>query len=444
MKNLALALLLLLACKSSSIGGGPPGPGDSTGGTGGEVGGAGGGAGGGASPDAATLASDAATMPVLDGPADLTGGDQGADGAPDGRAGQDSSAGGAPDGGAGQDSSAGDAAALPAGRAGVYVASLEAKIHALQLDLVTGALTYLGSVPAERPTGSLAIHPNRRYLYAPSNDGQLHAGIDTYAISATDGSLTRLGFQSTSGNTYAWVHRSGKWLFLGGYQDFIDVRPIGGDGRPGDDVYKQFAAQATTIADDGVSGRFLFATSDRQRDLMQFVFDEATGQLTPNKPATVPPSTARVVFHPPTGSAFRQYGDRITSDHYDTGTGLLTQVGGTNLPTGSLDGNAYLAVHPSKPLLYITANRGLAIFAIESNGQLGKMLLDPNTHQLEIGKQLQERQFAIDPSGQFLVAPGGYSSFVRAYRLDAAGMPGQKTEIAVGGPNVRAAITLVP
>src|ERR1700677_4555176 len=97
----------------------------------------------------------------------------------------------------------GDASTAPKMRVyvGTYTGPKSKGIYLLEFDPATGSLTPKG-VAAETPSPSfLAIHPNRKFLYAANEvgnfGGKSGGGVSAFAIDPRTGSLTPLNRQSS-------------------------------------------------------------------------------------------------------------------------------------------------------------------------------------------------------------------------------------------------------
>lgn len=208
--------------------------------------------------------------------------------------------GGTPDAGGG-----GDIPPLM-GTAYVYAGTYEggSTMTIFTMDLKTGALTKKGNSTAGGGSADyLAIHPSGKFLIA-SNETHSGGTVTSMSIGA-DGTLTKLNDAAAGGNGPAamTVSKDGKWAFSAGYDDGkVGAVPIGEDGKLGTPAPSvQAGAEAHYIVDDGVTGKFVFACSKGAGHVSQYKFDQATGKLTPNSPASVSVSSARHMAFNPNG-----------------------------------------------------------------------------------------------------------------------------------------------
>src|SRR5437660_4668770 len=86
---------------------------------------------------------------------------------------------------------------------GTYTGPKSQGIYAYRLDLASGALTSLGMAAESQSPSFLAIHPNRRFLYAVSEvdsfAGKKGGAVSAFAVQPETGKLTFLNQQSSGG-----------------------------------------------------------------------------------------------------------------------------------------------------------------------------------------------------------------------------------------------------
>src|SRR6266567_2439245 len=91
-------------------------------------------------------------------------------------------------------------------------------IYLVRMDRRSGELLKVGSVDAGPKPSFLAIHPNRRVLYAV-NELEQTGAVSAFAIESGTGALTRLNEQPSGGGApcYVSVDRSGRALLVATY-----------------------------------------------------------------------------------------------------------------------------------------------------------------------------------------------------------------------------------
>jgi 6-phosphogluconolactonase len=327
------------------------------------------------------------------------------------------------------------------GKAFVYVGSdTSATIRIFELNLQTGALTARGMATAGPAPDYLAIHPSRKYLYALSevNPGRIHA----FSIDPDTGALTALNNVGSGGDgpAHLSVHSSGKWVLAANYDSgHAGVIPIMPDGRLGNPVTPVVRAggPAHMIIDDGVEGKFVFVASKMDDRTVMFRFDEATGALTPNSPASVPNNgpARHMTFDRTRKFAYvlteSMAGGRTIWQHrYDSTTGLLNDA--TSIPVGTTGNGAHILAHPKRDFVYASLRAStidVGVFRIGADGRLqAQPALNDNIDS--------PWDFDIDPSGQYMVVGEHSGAFVRVYRINqdtgALTRVGGNTAVAMG------------
>ena len=314
-------------------------------------------------------------------------------------------------------------------------------IYAARFDSQTGGLTPPELVAeAVHPT-FLAVHPNRRFLYAvqevATGTGKSSPAVAAYAIEAATGQLTWLNTESSggAGPCHLVVDRSGKNVLVANYGGgSLSNLPIGADGRLGPatacvqhngasvNPQRQTAPHAHGITLD-VANQFAVCADLGLDQLLCYRFDSAQGTLTPNDPPTtvVRPGAGprHFVFHPSGryGYVINELVPTITAFAYDATHGTLAEVQTVTTIPANFAGKNYpaeIGVHPNGKFLY-GSNRGhdsLAVFAIDlPTGQLTWL-----EQAATLGKT--PRNFAIDPTGRFLLVANQGSDTVVVFRLD--------------------------
>src|SRR5438067_5536188 len=121
---------------------------------------------------------------------------------------------------------------------GTYTAGTRSGgIYLLRMDRRSGQLQRIGSVDAGANPSFLAIHPNRRVLYAVNElekyQGRPTGAVSAFAIAGDTGALTRLNEQPSEGGApcYVSVDRSGRVVLVANYVGgSIAVLPVQANG----------------------------------------------------------------------------------------------------------------------------------------------------------------------------------------------------------------------
>jgi 6-phosphogluconolactonase len=306
-------------------------------------------------------------------------------------------------------------------------------------------------VAETRRPSFLALHPNRRYLYAvaDSNGG----AVSAFRIDSRTGLLTLLNTVSSkgAGPCYVQVDHAGKNVLVANYSGgSVAVLPIEEDGRLREAI--SFAQHSGTVADLKRQGgprahsfnpspdnRFAVAADLGLDELLVYRFDAAAGTIAPNEPPRVklaPRSGPRhFAFHPSGKYAYaiNEISCTVTAFDYDAKAGVLTEIQTVStLPkdvkvTDALS-TAEVQVHPSGRFLY-GSNRvhdSIAVFSIAANGSLTLLENVPTQGKIP-------RNFGIDPTGSFLLAANQDSNNLVVFRIDSKTgrltPTGQKVEV---------------
>lgn len=340
---------------------------------------------------------------------------------------------------------------------GTYTSKASKGVYVGRLDLATGGLILEGVAGETKNPSFLALHPNRRFLYAVGEisdfAGKRSGAVSAFGIEPGSGRLQLLNQQSSGGTgpCHLVVDRSGHSVLVANYGGgSVSVLPIRDDGSLGPatafvqhqgssvDPRRQQGPHAHSINLDP-GNRFAFVADLGLDKIMVYRFDAAAGTLAPNDPAwaSVAPGSGprHFAFHPNGQFAYviNEMKSTLTAFRYDASRGVLDEVQTvSSLPAGPVEGNstAEVQVHPSGKFVY-GSNRGhdsIAVFAVDATtGQLTLV-----EHESTQGKM--PRNFGIDPTGQFLLACNQGSDTIVGFRIDqqtgALTPTGQKLDVS--------------
>ena len=335
---------------------------------------------------------------------------------------------------------------------GTYTGAKSQGIYLARLDSATGVLSRQELAAETINPSFLAVHPNRRFLYAVnevSNPvGKSGPAVVAFGIAAATGKLSLLNAQPTGGAApcHLVVDQAGQNVLVANYDGgSLTVLPIAADGRLGPataciqhhgasvNPHRQTAPHAHGIALDPAN-RFAVCADLGLDKLLSYHFDPQHGTLTPNDPPAVslrPGSGPRhFVFHPTGrfGYAINELTSTITMFTCDARRGTLAESQTVTTLPDDFKGTNYpseIVVQPQGKFLY-GANRGhdsLVVFAI--NNQTGWLTLIE--HQSTGGKN--PRHFGIDPTGKFLLVANQNSDSLVVFRRDP-----QSGRLAATGP----------
>jgi 6-phosphogluconolactonase len=321
----------------------------------------------------------------------------------------------------------------------------------------------------------LTIHPNHRFLYAVSEDPlslgppQDHASyVSAYAIESATGRLRLLNTVPTGGTStcYLSMDKTGKFVLLANFgSGSISVVRVNDDGSLGQqtafvqhlghgspDVPVQSGPHPHTIL-VSPDNRYVIVSDLGVDEVFIYHFDENTGMLSPLDPsfAAVEPGGGprRFLFDPSGhfGYQLNEMGITLITFAWDPAQGTLTRLQEVSIAPPSLrNAGAELQISANRKFLYVS-NR-LSRFNDKDPSKIDRLpgtisvfAIDPEKHTLSEIRQfpsggVMPRNFAIDPSGQYLLALNQVSNNVVEFKIDpATGMlSGTGREIKVDTP----------
>ncbi|MEK0450987.1 MAG: hypothetical protein RL088_3255 [Verrucomicrobiota bacterium] len=303
------------------------------------------------------------------------------------------------------------------------------------LNTETGEAKLLGLAGKAENPSFVAIHPNRKFLYAVVEDNG--GAVGAFAIEK-DGTLRKLNTGSTkhSGNCHVWVDSTGKNALAASYgSGTIASLPIKEDGSLGEataiiqhvgsgpDKSRQEKPHAHAIYQNGA---FVYACDLGTDDVFIYKFDADKGTLTPHTPKSgrVPAGGGprHLAFHPKGGFAYvnSEMTSAVTTFVHDAEKGTLDPVQTlSTLPedyaTPKNSSTAEIHCRPDGKFVYVS-NRGhdsIAVFAVGADGKLTKV-------EIADAKVKVPRGFGISPDGKWLIAAGQSSNDLALHAIDAA------------------------
>ena len=309
----------------------------------------------------------------------------------------------------------------------VYIAlSGDDKISIFDMDPDTGGLAHRTDVAVPGRPAPLALHPDRRFLYAGRRDA---LEVSAYAVDAASGDLSPVGSAPLEADPcYFATDKTGRYLFSAYYfAGKVAVHRIQDDGSVANVAVEWLdtAPGAHSIQTDA-SNRFAFvphiAGSVGPNVILQFRFDESSGRLSPNSPSRVDAGDElgprHFRFHPTLDVVYfsNEQGCSVTAYGFDATAGTLTAMQTVStLPDGYSGDNtcAQIQITPSGRFL-CAPNRGhdsIACFSIDpATGRLDRTAVVPT--------EPVPRAIGLDPGGNFLLAAGLDSGRLATYRID--------------------------
>jgi 6-phosphogluconolactonase len=325
---------------------------------------------------------------------------------------------------------------------GTYTNKTESKgIYAYRFDAATGKLADGALVAESKDPSFVAISPNGKYLYAVNEidnfNGQQSGAVSAFAIDLKTTKLKLLNQVSThgAGPCYVSLDSTGRWVLVANYDaGSVDTFEVQGDGslslvkgfvqHSGSSVDKQRQAgpHAHWIA-VSPDNRFALAVDLGLDDVLVYKLEPVTGSLTPNTPpyAQLKPGSGprHLAFHPNGKFAYvlTEMATTVTAFSYDGKKGSLTAI--QTVPTLPKDYSgpteaAEIAVHPSGKFLYASNRAGvdtITVFSIDAKGMLKQT-------QRVSTKGRTPRNFAIDPTGAYLLAANEETGNIVVFKID--------------------------
>ncbi len=324
---------------------------------------------------------------------------------------------------------------------GTYTGPASQGIYAFRFEPGSGKMTAMGLMAETVSPSFLAIHPNRRFLYAVNEvadyDGKQAGSVSSFSIDAGTGKLKFLNRVSSrgAGPCHLALDKTGRWLFVANYAGgSVAVFPVHTDGTLGEaSAFIQHSGSSVNrerqsgphahSANPSPDNRFVLVADLGLDQVFSYRFDSAKGTLAPDDP----PYTKIAAGSGPRHMAFAPDGKyayvlsellaTVTAFRYDASGGSMEELQTLSTLPDNFTGNksgAEIAMHPNGKFLY-ASNRGddsIAIFRVDPvHGTISAAGRVPTQ-----GKT--PRNFAIDLSGAYLFAANQNSGSVVEFRID--------------------------
>jgi 6-phosphogluconolactonase len=331
---------------------------------------------------------------------------------------------------------------------GTYTGGKSEGIYVYRFDTKTGAATRVSVAQTVNPS-FLVVSRDRRFVYSvnelPGDNGPAtqRGGLSAFRFDAARGQLTFLNKVSSSGNDPCYLSLSPdeKYLLTANYSVAADpggsfaVFPVQGDGQLGTSVLTvhhegggpvkgrqdNSHVHSTVFSPDG---RYLFAQDLGADKLYSYRYTpgDNRGPVTPTESGYTQQKAGtgprHLIFGADGKHAYltSELTGSISTFDYDDGKLKLVQTLALTQPgfKGAVGGSA-IHLSPDGRFVY-ASNRGdaneIVIFSVDpANGHLKKI-----GHQSSLGKS--PREFAIDPSGNWLIVGNQNSDSVYVFRRD--------------------------
>ena len=310
-------------------------------------------------------------------------------------------------------------------------------LYLLRMDKRSGKLRRIGSVDAGPNPSFLAIHPNRRVLYAVNELEK--GGVRAFAIAKDTGALTRLNEQPSEGGApcYVSLDRSGRVVLVANYgAGSIALLPVGANGAldlaaqvvqhtgTGPNAERQAAPHAHCILTDP-SNRFVLAADLGADRVFVYRLDLDGKSLRPVEGGDLrlrPGAGPRhIAFHPTLPLVFvaNELDSTVATLRFDAERGALSPLDThSTVPDGWTGTNYPADIHVAANgrTLYVS-NRGhnsIAVFSVaDSTG--GRALVLEQTVSTDGD---WPRNFSLGPTGRWLLVANQRSDTVVVFGRD--------------------------
>ncbi|MFN8526474.1 MAG: lactonase family protein [Chloroflexota bacterium] len=314
-------------------------------------------------------------------------------------------------------------------------------IYTCSFDPTTGRLSRLGQIAVAVNPSYLALTPDNRFLYSAGefggDDGEASGLITAFSRDSTTGVLTKLNSQPSHGEwpCHVSVDATGSLVMAANYRSgSVAAFPIKLDGslgvatatiqHRGTSVHptRQQGPHAHSIWPDP-QNRFALAADLGTDRIQVYRMDSSAGTLTPNDPPGIglaPGAGPRHLDFHPNGRvvyAINEIGNTITAFSYEPRLGLLSGIQTVpTLPPGFNGQNTTADVHVHQNGRFVYgSNRGHnSIVAFQVDPSSGHLSYVGHTSS---GGQ-RPRNFAIDPSGRFLLVANQDSDNILTLGID--------------------------
>ena len=341
----------------------------------------------------------------------------------------------------------------------VYIANSGAEpigISVARLDRDTGSLSIVQQVSEISECHYLNPHPNGRYLYATTMDGEIEAVA--FAID-DEGMLRKLNSQPAAGTSpcYICVEASQRNALLVNYVNAgargnVRVYPVDSQGRLGEHsehIEHGDAVGPNAERQDVSHPHMIVVKPDNRHAVVPdlgtdkvylYALDTKAGALSLAQTLDLPPGAGprHVAFHPqlPRMYVINELDSTLATFAWDDADNWTRLSIESTLPPGYVQPAerpntcADVHVHPSGNFLY-GSNRGhdsIVIFNLDAGG-----LPSLAGHQSTLGQW--PRAFMIDSRGEFLIVGNRHTDDAVVFAIDSAdGLLTKRSQLSICAP----------
>ena len=354
---------------------------------------------------------------------------------------------------------------------GTYTGHDSKGIYRFRFDEKTGSLTAEGLAAEIANPSFLVTGPGRHHLYAVTESGNRQGppnmrggSVSSFSIDTKTGALTFLNSQPSGGRgpAHLILDNTGKVLIVANYGNgsvasfaINDDGSIGAqtamDQHQGSSVNP--ARQKGPHAHEAVvspDNRFVFVPDLGLDKIFIYKIDLANHKITPNDPAYAEVKPGLGPRHFAFGAdakfayALCEMGSAVVAFSYNAANGSLTPIQTVSiLPPDfkGIDQGSEIEVDRSGRTLY-TSNQGPEGGPVEqADGRISVFHIDGKTGMLKPVQYVPSggrvlRNFALDPSGKYLLAGNEASSNITVFKVAADGKLAPTGQVVqVGAPS---------
>lgn len=335
---------------------------------------------------------------------------------------------------------------------GTYTKGKSEGIYVYKLNGKTGDVTFVSKAAASNPS-YLAVTPDEKFVYAVNEGGDDKGSVSAFSFDKATGTLKYIDKQSSGGDhpCYVAVNKTGKWVavanYTGGSFSTLPIMANGTLGNPttvqhtGSSINKERQEKphvhSTVFSPDD---KYLFVQDLGIDKITIYSFNPGSGKPDPAPVpfvATTPGTGPRhLVFSPNAKYAYlvEEMGGEVVAYKYNDGK--LSHIQSISSLPDTFTGKKWAAdihISPDGRFLYAsnrTPSNTIATFTINAkNGQLTPISFTSTKGDVP-------RNFAIDPSGNFLLVANQETDNVVIFKRDKKTglLTDTGKEIKVGNP----------
>ena len=311
----------------------------------------------------------------------------------------------------------------PAGaKTAVYVSNQhDGEIAAFLLDSVSGELEYIGKTKAGDSVMALAVNPQHTRLYASLRAEPFSVVNFTIEESGKLASLSTTAIDHDA--CYVSLDRRGKYFLSASYYGSkVAVNKIGETGA--------VSANHMQVLDTGIkahairldaSNRFALVTNLGSDQILQYVFDENTGRLSPNNPAVVKTDAGagprHLVFSPDNKIVYvlNELDGTVNIYRMDQQKGTLMELQSVSILPKDFSGKIWAAeikITHNGRYLYTSERTSSTITAFQIEAKTGKL-----SYLYNMPTEKQPRAIDLSPDSQFVFVAGQLSGYLSVYKI---------------------------